>query len=109
MTHCVIPITSSSTARADDDQYVTSLKALAHPVRWRMLQLMAVNADGVCVCDLESQFDVSQPTISHHLRILREAGIVTTTQRGTWVFYAVAPHAVHQLASVLTQLVPTNA
>jgi ArsR family transcriptional regulator, arsenate/arsenite/antimonite-responsive transcriptional repressor len=62
------------------------LKALADPVRLRLMSLIAA-ADEACVCDLTSTFTVSQPTISHHLRILREAGLVEAERRGTWVYY----------------------
>lgn len=86
-------------------QHVDMLKALAHPVRWRMMQLISMHADGVCVCDLEAQFTLSQPTISHHLRIMREAGVVVATQRGTWVYYAVAPSAIMQIRDAVTALV----
>jgi len=82
---------------------VACLKAVAHPVRWRLLELMSIHDDGICVCDLESQFDLSQPTISHHLRLMREAGVVVTEQRGTWVYYSVAPETMQQLASALSQ------
>ncbi len=89
-----------------DEQTVVLLKALAHPVRWRMLQQMALHDEGVCVCDLESLFALSQPTISHHLRLMRDAGVVVTVQRGTWVYYSVAPAVVHQLIQELAQLMP---
>lgn len=88
---------------------VEQLKAVAHPVRWRMLELMALHDDGVCVCDLEAQFDLSQPTISHHLRLMREAGVVVTEQRGTWVYYSVAPETVQRMSSAFAQLIPVKA
>jgi ArsR family transcriptional regulator len=62
-------------------------KALGDATRLSMLQLLAMAQRPLCVCELESQFELSQPTISHHLRILREAGVVNTSRRGTWVFY----------------------
>jgi ArsR family transcriptional regulator len=58
-------------------------------------------ADEVCVCDLNAAFDLSQPTISHHLRILREAGLVDATRRGTWAYYRVVPEAVGALRTAL--------
>lgn len=61
-------------------------KALADPVRLRLLSMIAA-ADEACVCDLTVPFDVSQPTISHHLRVLRDAGLVEAERRGTWVYY----------------------
>jgi ArsR family transcriptional regulator, arsenate/arsenite/antimonite-responsive transcriptional repressor len=62
------------------------LKALADPVRLRLMSLIAA-ADEACVCDLTAPFALSQPTISHHLRVLREAGLVDAQRRGTWVYY----------------------
>lgn len=62
------------------------LRALADPVRLRLMSLIAA-ADEVCVCELTAPFTVSQPTISHHLRVLREAGLVDCERRGTWVYY----------------------
>jgi ArsR family transcriptional regulator len=62
------------------------LKALADPVRLRLMSMIAAS-DETCVCELTGEFDVSQPTISHHLRVLREAGWVDSERRGTWVYY----------------------
>ena len=62
-------------------------KALGDPTRLNLVQLLAMAQRPLCACELESQFDLSQPTISHHLRILREAGLVNTSRKGTWVFY----------------------
>jgi ArsR family transcriptional regulator, arsenate/arsenite/antimonite-responsive transcriptional repressor len=88
---------------------VDQLKSIAHPVRWRMLELMAMHEDGMCVCDIEAQFDLSQPTISHHLRLMREAGVVVTDQRGTWVYYSIAPEMIQQMTSTFAQLLPVRA
>lgn len=63
------------------------LKALADPTRLRMLELLAGQPRPLCVCDITSQFDQRQPTISHHLRILREAGLVACEKRGVWAYY----------------------
>jgi ArsR family transcriptional regulator len=62
------------------------LKAIADPVRLRLMSIIAAS-DETCVCELTGEFDVSQPTISHHLRVLREAGWVDSERRGTWVYY----------------------
>ncbi|MFJ9839259.1 ArsR/SmtB family transcription factor [Kitasatospora sp. NPDC101155] len=77
-------------------------KALSDPVRLRLLSLIASHEGGeACVCDLTGPFDVSQPTISHHLKVLREAGLVGSERRGTWVYYWVLPTALAQLSSLL--------
>jgi len=77
-------------------------KALGDPVRLRLLSRVASSAGGeACVCDLSAGFEVSQPTISHHLRVLRETGLLQCERRGTWVYYWVVPSALAQLAAVL--------
>ncbi|MDX5962028.1 metalloregulator ArsR/SmtB family transcription factor [Rhodococcus opacus] len=77
-------------------------KALGDPVRLRMLSLVAGHEGGqACVCDIAGSFDLTQPTISHHLKVLREAGLLDCQRRGTWVYYWVVPAALHQLSAVL--------
>ncbi len=77
-------------------------KALGDPVRLRLLSLVASSASGeACVCDLTAPFALSQPTISHHLKVLREAGLLDCERRGTWVWYRVVPAGLAQLAAVL--------
>jgi|SRR5579859_7716115 len=77
-------------------------KALGDPVRLRLLSLIAARAgDEVCVCDLTGAFDVSGPTISHHLRVLREAGLIDCERRGTWVYYWVVPSRLSALSRLL--------
>jgi ArsR family transcriptional regulator, arsenate/arsenite/antimonite-responsive transcriptional repressor len=75
-------------------------KALGDPVRLRLMSMIAATTE-VCVCDLTDAFDVSGPTISHHLRVLREAGLVDAERRGTWVYYRARPEALNQLAALL--------
>jgi ArsR family transcriptional regulator len=77
-------------------------KSLADPVRLRLLSLIASHAGGeACVCDISDSFDLSQPTISHHLKVLRSAGLLDCERRGTWVYYWVIPSALQQLSAVL--------
>ena len=77
-------------------------KALGDPVRLRLLSIVASHPGGeACVCDLTPAFDLTQPTISHHLKVLREAGLLACERRGTWVYYWVVPSALAQLAAVL--------
>jgi ArsR family transcriptional regulator len=75
------------------------LRALADPVRLRLMSLIAA-ADEACVCDLTAPFPVSQPTISHHLRVLREAGLVDSERRGTWVYYRARRAALDAVAGL---------
>jgi ArsR family transcriptional regulator len=80
-----------------------AFKALGDPVRLRLLSLIASFDGGeACVCDLTGPFDVSQPTISHHLRVLREAGLIDCERRGTWVYYWVLPDALDRLGALLS-------
>ena len=84
------------------DDLARSLKALADPVRLRLLSLIASHSDGeACVCDLTGAFDLTGPTISHHLKVLREAGLLTGERRGTWVYYRMRTELLAQLATVL--------
>ncbi len=77
-------------------------KALGDPVRLRLLSLIASHPGGeACVCEISATFDVSQPTISHHLKLLRSAGLLDCERRGTWVYYWVIPAALQHLSSVL--------
>jgi ArsR family transcriptional regulator len=80
-------------------------KALADPVRLRLMSMIASQPEA-CVCDLTGAFEVSGPTISHHLRVLREAGLVDCERRGTWVYYWVCPEAVRQLGALLAITTP---
>src|SRR5687767_15198563 len=78
----------------------TRFKALADPTRVRILNLLARNPE-LCVCDMNASFDLSQPTISHHLGILKKAGLVECDVRGRWCFYRANPQAISELATVL--------
>lgn len=83
------------------------LKALADPVRLRLLSLVASHADGeACVCDLNDAFDLSQPTISHHLKLLHEAGLIDRDKRGVWVYYRVNRSALTDLTALLGGVTP---
>ena len=76
------------------------LKALSDPVRVRLMSMIAAVGEA-CVCDLTTPFDVSQPTISHHLKVLHEAGLVDRDKRGVWVYYRVRPQALASLAALI--------
>ncbi|GAB2776303.1 metalloregulator ArsR/SmtB family transcription factor [Nocardioides salsibiostraticola] len=79
------------------------LKAVADPVRLRLLSLVLSHEGGeACVCDLLSAFDLSQPTISHHLRVLHEAGLLNREKRGVWVYYQARPEAMQAMLTLFT-------
>lgn len=77
--------------------YAGFFKALGDPTRLEIVGLLAAHGNELCVCELEAHFDLGQPTVSHHLRLLREAGIVSAERRGTWVYYSLEPRTRAQL------------
>lgn len=87
---------------AQTESMTAVLKALADPVRLQIVDVLRRRAGQVCVCDLETLFDVSQPTLSHHLRKLRDAGLVGVQRRGQWAYYYVLPDALKELTSWLS-------
>ena len=87
------------------DPDVRLLAALADPTRLAIVRQLAGSSE-VCACDFTACCDVSQPTVSHHLRVLREAGIVVGERRGTWVWYRLTPDAAGRLAAIVRDLVP---
>ena len=82
------------------DQLASQFKALADPTRVAIVNSLSA-ADEVCVCNLTATFDLSQPTISHHLKLLREAGLVAVTRRGTWAYYRLVDESLQQLRQTL--------
>lgn len=89
-------------AEAADD-VVPMLKAIADPARLRLLSLVLSHEGAeACVCDLLPHFDLSQPTVSHHLKVLHDAGLLSREKRGTWVFYSARPEAMAALAQLFT-------
>jgi len=87
---------------AEAAAFARTFAALGDPVRLRLLSLIAAHPDsGCCVCDLVEPVQRSQPTVSHHLRVLRDAGLVTSERRGTWVWYRVVPERLAELRRIL--------
>jgi Predicted transcriptional regulators len=83
---------------------VEQLKALASPVRLQMVDLIYYGGGEVCVCELQENFDLSQPTISHHLKVLREAGLIQSRQEGTFVYHRVDTSAFTDLSALMDRL-----
>lgn len=99
---CCPPITSAELPEEDAVRMAGMFKALSDPVRLRLFSRVASHPSGeACVCDIQD-VGVSQPTVSHHLKKLREAGLLTSERRGTWVYYRVAPEVLAAMASLLT-------
>jgi DNA-binding transcriptional ArsR family regulator len=90
----------------NEDPDVEVLRGLAHPVRWGILQRLAAEP-GICACDFTEFFDVSQPTISAHLKVLREAGLVITRRQGTTICYSIAPGGLERLGRQLIRMAAT--
>jgi ArsR family transcriptional regulator, arsenate/arsenite/antimonite-responsive transcriptional repressor len=83
---------------------VSIFHALGDPTRLEIFRLIASQTEPICVCDITSRFDVTQPTISHHLKVLREAGLVTVSRRGVWAYYAADVQGLAVLRDALTAL-----
>ncbi|AXT86971.1 transcriptional regulator [Aeromicrobium sp. A1-2] len=99
---CCAPIGDGAMTAEDATVLAAKFKAIGDPNRLRLLSLVAAQSSGeACVCDLNETVDLSQPTVSHHLRILVEAGLLTRTKRGTWSYYALVPGALDALADTL--------
>jgi ArsR family transcriptional regulator, arsenate/arsenite/antimonite-responsive transcriptional repressor len=99
---CCSPLMRQPLTEDQSTELAKVFKALGDPVRLRLLSLIASHAGGeACVCDLTDAFDLTGPTISHHLKVLREAGVIDGERRGTWVYYRVRPTALRTLSSVL--------
>jgi ArsR family transcriptional regulator, arsenate/arsenite/antimonite-responsive transcriptional repressor len=101
-TACSIPLVREPVGEAAAAGLAQVFKALGDPVRLRLVSLIGAHEGGeACVCDLNAAFSLSQPTISHHLRVLREAGIIDSERRGTWVYYRLVPAALERMAVLL--------
>ena len=99
---CCSPLTSEPISTEQAERIAPLLKALADPVRLRLLSLVAAHADGeACVCDLNDAFDLSQPTISHHLKVLHEVGLLDRSKRGVWVYYSIKRNALADIGALL--------
>src|ERR1700712_244257 len=99
---CCSPLTREPLSADQAERVMPLVKALADPVRLRLLSLVASHADGeACVCDLNDAFALSQPTISHHLKLLHEAGLLDREKRGMWVYYRLHNSALADLALLL--------
>ena len=100
---CCTPLTGTPMSAAQAEEVVPLLKALADPVRLRLVSLIAASAGGeACVCDLNDAFDLTQATISHHLKVLHSAGVLDRDKRGVWVYYRVRPEALANLGSLIS-------
>ena len=99
---CCSPLAHEPMTEAQAERVVPLLKALADPVRLRLMSLVASHEGGeACVCDLSDAFDLTQPTISHHLKVLYECGLLDRDKRGVWVYYRARTDALAALAALI--------
>ncbi|MFG1946325.1 metalloregulator ArsR/SmtB family transcription factor [Nonomuraea sp. NPDC048826] len=102
---CCAPIARQPLSEGDAAELAALLKAVADPVRLRLLSMIGSHAGGeACVCDLTDAFDLTAPTISHHLKVLRTAGLIGSERRGTWVYYWIIPGQVARLGALFTPM-----
>jgi ArsR family transcriptional regulator, arsenate/arsenite/antimonite-responsive transcriptional repressor len=105
---CCSTVTSDGISEAQADQLAELFRALADPARIRVLSLVANASDGeLCACDLTAPLGRSQPTVSHHLAILVDAGLLTREKRGRWAWYRLVPERLNQIRSLLATAEPT--
>ena len=100
-TTCCSPISATTLAQTEAEQLARAFAALADPVRLRLLSYIASSGTEVCACDLTGPAGRSQPTVSHHMKILHDAGLVDRDKRGLWVWYRVVPERLDVLRRVL--------
>jgi ArsR family transcriptional regulator len=99
---CCEPVVYPDVEREHASRMAQAAKALGDPVRLQLVDVLRKHAGKVCVCELVPLFDLSQPTVSHHLKVLREAGIVGSERQGLWAYYFVIPDALKELSEWLS-------
>ena len=99
---CCNPVVYPDVERQQAERLAGVAKALADPVRLQLVDVLRKHAGKVCVCELVPLFDLSQPTVSHHLKVLREAGIVDCERQGLWAYYYVTPESLEELSEWLS-------
>jgi len=101
---CCSPVTGQPLDQADAERLASALKAIADPARLRLISMVAASESGeVCVCDFTGPIGLSQPTVSHHLKILVEGGVLAREQRGKWAYYRLVPDALDTLGRLITK------
>jgi ArsR family transcriptional regulator len=102
---CSPPLSGTPLSQSQAEQIASLLKALADPVRLRLMSLVASHDGGeACVCDLTAAFNLSQPTISHHLKVLHEGGLLERSKRGVWVYYKARSEALDHVRTLISNL-----
>jgi len=99
---CCEPVAYPDVERQEAERMARVAKALADPIRLQLVDVLRKHAGKVCVCELTPLFEVAQPTVSHHLKVLRQAGIVDSEREGLWAYYYVRPEALGEFERWLT-------
>jgi ArsR family transcriptional regulator len=105
---CCEPVVYPAVAREEAARTAAIAKALGDPVRLQLVDVLRQHAGKVCVCELVPLFNLAQPTVSHHLRVLRDAGLVASERAGLWAYYYVIPDALQEFAAWLTLTSPDH-
>jgi ArsR family transcriptional regulator len=107
---CCTPVTADVLTADDAASMAIAFKALGDPTRLRLLSIVAASeGDEACVCDLTEPIGLSQPTVSHHLKILMDAGYLTRSKRGTWAYYKLVPGSLDRVAALLATATASTA
>ncbi len=99
---CCEPVVHPDVTRGEAERIAAVAKALGDPIRVQLVDVLRKHPGKACVCELVPLFDLSQPTVSHHLKVLREAGVVGSEREGLWAYYYVKPEALQELSSWLS-------
>jgi ArsR family transcriptional regulator len=99
---CCVPVVYPDVEREHAERMASIAKALGDPIRLQLVDVLRKHAGKVCVCELVPLFDLSQPTVSHHLKVLRDARLVDSERRGLWAYYYVIPDALEELSEWLS-------
>jgi ArsR family transcriptional regulator len=100
---CCEPLVYPDLDQGEAERTAQVARALGDPIRLQLVDVLRKHAGKVCVCELTPLFEVGQPTVSHHLKVLREAGLVDSERRGLWAYYYVKPNALEELSSWLSR------
>jgi ArsR family transcriptional regulator len=108
VTACCSPLATTPLSEADAERLASVLKVVADPTRLRLLSLIASSPDGeLCVCDLTEPLGLSQPTVSHHLKVMAAVGLLEREKRGVWAYFRVVPDVLDNLAGLFATVVTT--
>jgi ArsR family transcriptional regulator len=108
MSDCACGDAAPGVSDAELNQHVERFKALSNPVRLRMVDLIHRGGGEICVCEFTEHFDLSQPTVSHHLKVLRDAGLIRSRRDGTFVYHRVVPEAFSGMSGLMRRFADIN-